>query len=58
MELRKYPVSAIHPDSGNIHRAIVIMDYFGKEKHAIHFGGINSPYYSASKIEWELLPTA
>ena len=50
-------IDAINPVKFKIERAWLFLHYFGEGKHAVNFGGYNTPYYAAETIEWELIPT-
>lgn len=52
MSWKTIKVSAIDPKDFQIKTACLIFDYFGTGKHAIDFGGINTPNYLADEIPY------
>lgn len=51
----RYMIRAIHPcdKSETIRPAGLFRDHFGPGRHAINFGGMNTPYFSADALAWE-----
>lgn len=50
-------INAIHPhdEDCKIVKAYLVIDHFGKGKHAVHFGIMNTPFFDANLIAWEKL---
>ena len=47
-------VNAIHPISGEIEHVYLLSNYFGPNKDAILFKGINQPRWDADSIVYEI----
>lgn len=45
-------IVAIHPKTGDIEPADLVLDHFGKNKHAVSFKETNGPYFIADEIEY------
>ena len=47
-------VRAIHPHSEDVEDAFLLLNYFGRNKDAVVFKGINQPRWSADQIAYEI----
>lgn len=49
----EHMVIAIHPETGDLQRAVLEEDWFGPMKDAIRFPRFNSPHYLANDVQWD-----